>query len=571
MEIKEINNMLGMLQVNKSNTQSDASANIDFGQFLAEFDKINTVNPQSENDFFEAKKTATSDFSKVSEKSFKDKTAVSEDKTTKPETSEKTNKSKNSNNDKKVNDKEQKPEQKTEQNSDEKSEIADKSASSEGKNIREDNEQVNKTLSQEDNVTIDADSNQESQDTKQQFEEISLDVLALLGNITIIDPQSGSEIQMSGKDLADKLTSLGVDSVTLSQGEDGQNLILNMAVNEGEDTSFQDILSKMSQTTESLDAVNQPAKQAEQKNVTDTQPDADFIQGSALDEQASQLSEMLDGKKLKIEVSVKQEKIADKVDAGLIKETKLSDSVLSSIMSGDEQSNPLTETKPAVTNMPQTAQTIQNQAAQAKLAGAAVAQNTAAITAADDTASLSLDNNSTTLAQVGSLGHENLSNSKIAANDAQNTSFKDVYKGMSKEVIDQVKVNITKSAVKGVDKVEIQLKPEDLGHIEVKMQIGKDGKLQAHIIASRPETAEMLQKDISGLQKAFNDAGFQTDEGSLSFSFRNEGQSNGEQERNNLRNFIGQALEQETAMDTAVNDMLYSGNLNGTNGLNIRV
>ena len=571
MEIKEINNMLGMLQVNKSNTQSDASANIDFGQFLAEFDKINTVNPQSENDFFEAKKTATSDFSKVSEKSFKDKTAVSEDKTTKPETSEKTNKSKNSNNDKKVNDKEQKPEQKTEQNSDEKSEIADKSASSEGKNIREDNEQVNKTLSQEDNVTIDADSNQESQDTKQQFEEISLDVLALLGNITIIDPQSGSEIQMSGKDLADKLTSLGVDSVTLSQGEDGQNLILNMAVNEGDDTSFQDILSKMSQTTESLDAVNQPAKQAEQKNVTDTQPDADFIQGSALDEQASQLSEMLDGKKLKIEVSVKQEKIADKVDAGLIKETKLSDSVLSSIMSGDEQSNPLTETKPAVTNMPQTAQTMQNQAAQAKLAGAAVAQNTAAITAADDTASLSLDNNSTTLAQVGSLGHENLSNSKIAANDAQNTSFKDVYKGMSKEVIDQVKVNITKSAVKGVDKVEIQLKPEDLGHIEVKMQIGKDGKLQAHIIASRPETAEMLQKDISGLQKAFNDAGFQTDEGSLSFSFRNEGQSNGEQERNNLRNFIGQALEQETAMDTAVNDMLYSGNLNGTNGLNIRV
>ena len=120
------------------------------------------------------------------------------------------------------------------------------------------------------------------------------------------------------------------------------------------------------------------------------------------------------------------------------------------------------------------------------MAGAAVAQNTAAITAADDTASLSLDNNSTTLAQVGSLGHENLSNSKIAANDAQNTSFKDVYKGMSKEVIDQVKVNITKSAVKGVDKVEIQLKPEDLGHIEVKMQIGKDGKLQAHIIASRP-------------------------------------------------------------------------------------
>ena len=103
------------------------------------------------------------------------------------------------------------------------------------------------------------------------------------------------------------------------------------------------------------------------------------------------------------------------------------------------------------------------------------------------------------------------------------------------------------------------------------MQIGKDGKLQAHIIASRPETAEILQKDMAGLQKAFNEAGFQTDEGSLSFSFRNEGQSNQEQERNNLRNFIGQALEQETVMDMAGNDTSYNGNWNGASGLNIRV
>ncbi|CDB39967.1 flagellar hook-length control protein [Azospirillum sp. CAG:260] len=165
-----------------------------------------------------------------------------------------------------------------------------------------------------------------------------------------------------------------------------------------------------------------------------------------------------------------------------------------------------------------------------------------------------------------------LANAKAsAANDSSSTSFRDVYKGMGKEVVDQIKVNITKSAVKGVDKIEIQLKPEDLGHIEVKMQIGKDGKLQAHIVASRPETAEILQKEIGNLQKAFNEAGFQTDEGSLSFSFRDDGQAGQNQERNNLRNFIGDVLEQETAMDAAVGDLFAGTAWDGKNGLNIRV
>lgn len=46
-------------------------------------------------------------------------------------------------------------------------------------------------------------------------------------------------------------------------------------------------------------------------------------------------------------------------------------------------------------------------------------------------------------------------------------------KGMSREVVEQVKVNITKSAVKGVDKIDVTLKPEDLGHIEIKCKFPK--------------------------------------------------------------------------------------------------
>ena len=138
---------------------------------------------------------------------------------------------------------------------------------------------------------------------------------------------------------------------------------------------------------------------------------------------------------------------------------------------------------------------------------------------------------------------------------------------MSKEVIDQVKVNITKSAVKGVDNIEIKLKPEDLGHIEVKMQISKDGKLHAHIISSRPETMEILQREAGSLEKAFNDAGFDMDSGSLSFSFR-EGSESGQDKNSELRNFIGSVMEHDAESELAGND-----NLEWTpaQGLKIRV
>ncbi|MFV0627342.1 MAG: flagellar hook-length control protein FliK [Alphaproteobacteria bacterium] len=153
-------------------------------------------------------------------------------------------------------------------------------------------------------------------------------------------------------------------------------------------------------------------------------------------------------------------------------------------------------------------------------------------------------------------------NSELAIKGETKSASNDTYKGMSKEVVDQVKVNITKSAVKGIDKINIQLKPEELGSIEVKMQIGKDGKVQAHIVANKPETMEILQKDAQSLEKAFNAAGFQTDGESLSFSYRQQEET---ENRAQLKSFIGNSIEKET--EVANQD--YSLNSNGS--LNIRV
>ena len=147
------------------------------------------------------------------------------------------------------------------------------------------------------------------------------------------------------------------------------------------------------------------------------------------------------------------------------------------------------------------------------------------------------------------------------------TASRDVFKGMSKEVVEQIKVNITKSAVKGIDTIDIQLKPEDLGQIRVKMHIAKDGKLQAEIVASRAETADMLQKEVSNLSKAFNEAGYDTDSKSFSFSFQDENAAGNKKNDSGLSRFIGDKLERE-AEAVAENDNLgYDPVL----GLNIRV
>lgn len=176
---------------------------------------------------------------------------------------------------------------------------------------------------------------------------------------------------------------------------------------------------------------------------------------------------------------------------------------------------------------------------------------------------------SVNLAQAAS-GSEFVNAAKLNAAEAK-TQVNDAYKGMSREVAEQVKVNITKSAVKGVDKIDISLKPEDLGHIEIKMQISKNGKLQAEIIASRPETAEMLQKEAQSLQKAFNEAGFQTDDNSLNFSYRGDSQANQNQQQERspeMRKFMGELLDNDFSNDNA---SAYEQAWNAQSGLNIKV
>ena len=567
MDIKDVNNgLLNLLQANRANLQGTAVNTTGFGDLLAGLESEKTPSVEVKADFREAKNVASSNLSKprAEDKSVagrgqktKNKSASDrrEDKVKEQTEAEKAEKPQNEKTD---NSSAEKPE-KAENGGNERP-SAEKPTEKEAAGDVSGAERADEIAVAEDAPAVSDEAAPES--GMAEGTEISLDALALMGTVTVVNPATGETFQTTGAELAAQLADAGVQSVSVLPGEEGQPLVAPVVEHAPEAAAFQNIVAAMKKTQ----AENAPVVDADAV-AADAASDQDILA-----QQAAKLGEAVgEDRKVKVEVSVKEEKIADAVDGGLVKNAKLSDETLSAVVESKDavKGNPLTEVKtPAQQAAPQ------NQIREMPLTMTAGAVSNAAAAAADDTAAVavSTETGSVTLAHAGTVGGEMLANAKAsAANDSSSTSFRDVYKGMGKEVVDQIKVNITKSAVKGVDKIEIQLKPEDLGHIEVKMQIGKDGKLQAHIVASRPETAEILQKEIGNLQKAFNEAGFQTDEGSLSFSFRDDGQAGQNQERNNLRNFIGDVLEQETAMDAAVGDLFAGTAWDGKNGLNIRV
>lgn len=396
---------------------------------------------------------------------------------------------------------------------------------------------------------------------------VSVDALALMGAVSVINPQTGELMMVNGAELAQQLESAGVEEVALLP-MDGEKAALVAPLPSDSDV-FAGILAEMEpvEGAEVKLAANMEVQPEQTAKAVEGEPEVENHADRVASQQASELSEVIGkDRKAKIEVTVKEEKIAAPAESSLLKDVKAVDSVVAAVM--DTDGNPLlTEADNAggVNMMVQDGGKNPAQAPVVAPVSAAVIEN--AKNAASDEALPSMAANTSSAA-----GSELVSS--VRAQAAQNNeapAFKDVYKGLGREVVDQIKVNITKSAVRGVDKIEIQLKPEDLGHIEVKMQIGKGGKLQAHIISSRPETAEILQKEMGNLQKAFSDAGFQTDEGSLSFSFREDGQAGRDQDKNNLRNFMGDIMEQETALDAVSGDLFAAASWDGKSALNIRV
>ncbi len=401
-----------------------------------------------------------------------------------------------------------------------------------------------------------------------------------LGDIMYFDEATGSFVQTTGAELAVALKSGEITGLTMADlaDVDGNPLSLQpsalpSASSEGIDISAMAPVSAEEMAEMPVMATEGAPRQAaaETTDVAKTTVvGADNENGGEISEETTAEAEpeiIADGKKIKLDVKVNagEEKISYRSRQEMIADTV----ALSEAADVAEVSNPVPEqqaprtTTAAQANSPVAALpqgTVMPQAAVVQAFGeAAVAPAAAASASVSDAAVVS----------VAPAGAGTARQTQTLPGAEVKSPAEEALKGMSREVVEQVKVNITKSAVKGVDKIDVTLKPEDLGHIEIKMQISKDGKLQAHIISSRPETMEILQKDMQILQKAFADAGFQTDENSLSFSFQDNGQAwQQREEESGLRQFMGKIFENEGGND---NLPLSETAWDGKSALNIRV
>lgn len=115
-----------------------------------------------------------------------------------------------------------------------------------------------------------------------------------------------------------------------------------------------------------------------------------------------------------------------------------------------------------------------------------------------------------------------------------------------------IALQIQRNAQAQVDTFRMQLQPAELGRLEVKLKLGRDGSLKAHLIADKADTLTLLQKDQTQLQRALQQAGLNVDDGALSFDLRQQHH----QDTGRSYNGRGQGTSDDTGDDFAATNAL---------------
>jgi hypothetical protein len=92
---------------------------------------------------------------------------------------------------------------------------------------------------------------------------------------------------------------------------------------------------------------------------------------------------------------------------------------------------------------------------------------------------------------------------------------------------EQVKVRLALAARTGADHIAIELTPEHLGRVEVRLDVGRDGRVSALILAAEPATLDLLKSDARGLEQALANAGLNASDDALSFGLLHQGTGGG--------------------------------------------
>jgi flagellar hook-length control protein FliK len=83
-------------------------------------------------------------------------------------------------------------------------------------------------------------------------------------------------------------------------------------------------------------------------------------------------------------------------------------------------------------------------------------------------------------------------------------------------------VEITARAQAGGNRFEIRLDPPELGRIDVRLDIDRDGNVTSRLMVEKAETLDLLRRDAPALERALQQAGLKTDDSGLQFALRDQ-------------------------------------------------
>ncbi|MGL4636003.1 MAG: flagellar hook-length control protein FliK [Beijerinckiaceae bacterium] len=133
-------------------------------------------------------------------------------------------------------------------------------------------------------------------------------------------------------------------------------------------------------------------------------------------------------------------------------------------------------------------------------------------------------------------------------------------------------VEIGMRAMRGSKEFSIRLDPEDLGRVDIRLEVSEEGQVQAKVVVERVETLQLLQRDAKTLERAFDQAGLKTSADGLQFSLRDPGQQardnqQGQQGRSSSRNDTN--ADKTAVEEIALRPAIYRMSRNS--GLDIRI
>ncbi|MFQ5625753.1 MAG: flagellar hook-length control protein FliK, partial [Methyloligellaceae bacterium] len=88
-------------------------------------------------------------------------------------------------------------------------------------------------------------------------------------------------------------------------------------------------------------------------------------------------------------------------------------------------------------------------------------------------------------------------------------------------------VHIAQQANNGARRFDIRLDPPELGRIEVRLEVSREGQVMTHLVVERSETLDLLQRDARQLERALQNAGLNTSDEGMKFSLKDQGLAQG--------------------------------------------